>query len=201
MLDRQLDAHNEAGCERIFEDHASGAAPERPNLNARLDQLREGDVLVVLDLDRLGRRAGELTSLIDELDRRGVGSRAQLAHGHHHADRPGLSEHPGSGRRPYHVSQGLEPPRNPGQFRNGANVIRWRVLEGVKAARARGRKGGRPRIVTVEKLRYAQSLMADRLRSIPDICSDLGDLPTSTLYHYPGVDGTLKDPRRRLLEA
>ena len=76
ILDRQLDALNSAGCERVFEDHASGAAPERPNLAACLDYLRRGDVLVVLDLDRLGRRASELITLIDELDQRGVGFRA-----------------------------------------------------------------------------------------------------------------------------
>ena len=76
MLDRQLDALNKAGCERIFVDHASGAASERPNLTAGLDYLREGDVLVILDLDRLGRRAGGLITLIDELDQRGVGFRA-----------------------------------------------------------------------------------------------------------------------------
>lgn len=45
------------------------------------------------------------------------------------------------------------------------NVIRQRVLEGVKAARARGRKGGRPRIMTVDKLRYARHLMADQSRA------------------------------------
>ena len=76
VLDRQLDALSAAGCERVFEDHASGAAPDRPNLTACLDYLRRGDVLVVLDLDRLGRRAGELITLIDELDQRGVGFRA-----------------------------------------------------------------------------------------------------------------------------
>ena len=76
VLDRQLDALNAAGCERVFEDHASGAAPDRPSLAACLDYLRRGDVLVVLDLDRLGRRAGELISLIDELDQRGIGFRA-----------------------------------------------------------------------------------------------------------------------------
>ena len=64
-----------ADCERIFEDHASGAAADRPNLAACLDYLHEGDVLVVLGLDRLVRRAGELVTLIDELDQRGVGSR------------------------------------------------------------------------------------------------------------------------------
>ena len=67
------------------------------------------------------------------------------------------------------------------------------------AARARGRKGGRPRVMTPEKLRYAQNLMSDRTRSIPDICRELGDLPTSTLYHYLHADGALKDPGRRLL--
>lgn len=55
VLDRQRDALNAAGCERVFEDHASGAKSNRPNLAACLDYLRHGDILVVLDLDRLGR--------------------------------------------------------------------------------------------------------------------------------------------------
>ena len=59
-----------------FEDRASGAASDRPNLAACLDYLRQGDVFVVLDLDRLGRRVGELIALIDDLDHRGVGFRA-----------------------------------------------------------------------------------------------------------------------------
>ena len=55
ILDRQLDALHAAGCERVFEAHASGATFNRPGLTARLDYLRRGDVPVVLDLDRLGR--------------------------------------------------------------------------------------------------------------------------------------------------
>ena len=62
------------------------------------------------------------------------------------------------------------------------NLIRQRVKEGILAARARGRKGGRPRIMTVGKLRYAQHLMTDRSRSIPAVCRELGDIPSSTLY-------------------
>ena len=81
------------------------------------------------------------------------------------------------------------------------NVIRQRIREGVKAARARGRKGGRPRVMTPEKLRYAQSLMADQTRSIPDICRELGRIPVSTLYHYLHANGTLKEPGIRLLGA
>jgi hypothetical protein len=53
--------------------------------------------------------------------------------------------------------------------------------------------------MTAEKLRYAQHLMADRTRSIPAICRELGDMPTSTLYHYLHADGSLKAPGHKLL--
>ena len=184
VLDRQLDALNDAGCERVFEDHASGATSERPTLAACLDYLRRGDVLVVLDLDRLGRLAGELITLIDELGERGIGFRA--------LNSPMDTTTP-AGRAFLQIQAAFAEMER--------NVIRQRVREGVKAARARGRKGGRPRIMTAEKLRYAQSLMADRDRSIPEICRELGDLPTSTLYHYLHADGTLKHPGQRLLAS
>ena len=61
------------------------------------------------------------------------------------------------------------------------NLIRQRVKEGILAARARGRNGGRPRVMTVDKLRYAQHLMADRSRGIPAICRELGGISSSTL--------------------
>ena len=66
VTDRQLDALRAAGCKRVFEDRISGAkqADERPGLTDCLDWLREGDVLVVLDLDRLGRGSG-VTDRVD----------------------------------------------------------------------------------------------------------------------------------------
>jgi DNA invertase Pin-like site-specific DNA recombinase len=67
LLDRQLDALNEAGCTKIFTDMASGSHSNRPGLSDCLDYLRPHDVLVVLDLDRLGRLASELVALIDDL--------------------------------------------------------------------------------------------------------------------------------------
>ena len=127
VLDRQLDALNAAGCERVFEDRASGAASDRPKLAACLDYLRQGDVLVVLDLDRLGRRAGELISLIDELDHRGIGFRA--------LNSPMDTTEP-AGRAFLQIQAAFAEMER--------NVIRQRIREGVKAARARGRKGGRP---------------------------------------------------------
>ena len=162
----------------------SGAASDRPQLAACLDYLREGDVLVVLDLDRLGRKAGELINLIDELDHRGIAFRALGS--------PMDTTTP-AGRAFLQISAAFAEMER--------NVIRQRVLEGVKAARARGRKGGRPRIVTAAKLRYAQNLMADATRSIPSVCRELGDISSSTLYHYVHADGTLKDPGRLLLQS
>ena len=74
--DRQLDALNAAGLERVFENHVFRRRVRAPK-PGRLPRLpAEGDVLVDLDLGRLGRRAGDLTGLIDELDQRGVGFRA-----------------------------------------------------------------------------------------------------------------------------
>ena len=151
----------------MFEDRASGAAADRPNLAACLDYLRRGDVLVVLDLDRLG-----------------VGFRA--------INSPMDTTTP-AGRAFLQIQAAFAEMER--------NVIRQRVREGVTAARARGRKGGRPRIMTPEKLRCDQNLMTDRARSIPDICRELGDIPSSTLYHYLYADGTLKGPGQRLIAA
>ena len=183
MLDRQLDALKEAGCERIFQDRASGAGRGRAQLAACLDYLRKGDVLVVLDLDRLGRQAAELITLIDELEKKGIGFRALNS---------AMDTSTPAGRAFMQIQAAFAETER--------NVIRQRIREGMKAARARGRKGGRPRVMTPEKLRYAQHLMVDPKRSIPEICGELGDTPASTLYHYLRVDGTLKSPRLRFLE-
>ena len=182
VLDRQLDALRAAGCERIFDDRGSGASTERPGLKECLGYLRRGDVLVVLDLDRLGRLAGELIRLLDELQANGVGFRALNA---------AFDTTTPAGRAFLQIQAAFAEMER--------NVIRQRVREGVAAARARGRKGGRPRLITPERLRYAQHLMADRSRSIPAICRELGGVPASTLYHYLHADGTLKAPGVELL--
>jgi DNA invertase Pin-like site-specific DNA recombinase len=184
LLDRQLDALNAAGCERIFEDRASGAQGDRPGLAACLDFLRRGDVLVVLDLDRLGRLAGELIALIDRLEGRGIAFRALNA--------PMDTTTP-TGRAFLQIQAAFAEMER--------NIIRQRVNEGLAAARARGRNGGRPRVMTADKLRYARHLMADRTRSIPEICRELGGLRPSTLYHYLQADGELKAAGRELLEG
>jgi DNA invertase Pin-like site-specific DNA recombinase len=182
VFDRQLDALKAAGCDRIFDDRGSGASTDRPGLKECLGYLRRGDVFVVLDLDRLGRLAGELIRLVDELQVRGVGFRALNA---------AFDTTTPAGRAFLQIQAAFAEMER--------NVIRQRVKEGVAAARARGRKGGRPRRMTPERLRYAQHLMVDRSRSIPSICRELGGVPASTLYHYLHADGTLKAPGIELL--
>ena len=184
VFDRQVDALRAAGCERLYDDRGSGASADRPGLKACLDYLRTGDVLVVLDLDRLGRRAGELIRLVDELEGRGVGFRALNA---------AFDTTTPAGRAFLQIQAAFAEMER--------NLIRQRIAEGIAAARARGRKGGRPRVMTPGKLRYAQHLMADRTRGIPAICRELGEMPASAFYHYLHADGSLKAPGRKLLGA
>ena len=144
----------------MFEDHASGAASERPNLTACLDYLRQGDVLVVLDLDRLGRRAGEPITLIDELDQRGIGFRA--------LNSPMDTTTP-AGRAFLQLQAAFAEMER--------NVIRQRVREGVKAARARGRKGGRPLHWVGSTAAIAALLAAD---ADPNAKTDDGQIPADS---------------------
>lgn len=135
-LRRQTEALRAAGCERVFEDRASGADPDRPELAACLDHLRAGDVLVGLDLDRPGHCAPDLIALIDGHASRGVGFKA--------LDSPMDTATP-AGRAFLEIQRAFAA--------TDRGVIRQRVLEGVSAPRPRSRKGGRPRIVTADKLR------------------------------------------------
>ncbi len=171
VLDRQPDALNAAGCERIFDDRGTGASTNRPGLKACLDYLRKSDVLVVLDLDCLGRLAGESIRLMDALEARNVGFRALNA---------SFDTTTPMGRAFLQIQAAF--------VEMERNVIRQRVKEGIAAARVSGWKGGRPRLTTPEQLHYAQHLMADRERSIPAVCRELGDVPASTLCHYLHAD-------------
>ena len=184
VLDRQIDALTNAGCEKIFDDRLSGVQADRPGLNACLGYLRAGDVLTVLDLDRLGRRARDLIGMIEDLEKKGVAFKA--------LNSPMDTTTP-AGRAFLQIQAAFAEMER--------NLIRQRVNEGLTAARARGRQGGRPRVMTPERLRFAQHLMADKTRTIPQICRELGDIPSSTLYHYVHADGTLKDPGQRLLAS
>lgn len=132
----QLDALQRVGCERTFEDTASGAASSRPHLDACLDISASGDTLVVWRLDRLGRSLRHLIDVVAELERRAVGFRSLTE---------GIDTTTAAGRMTFHVFGALA------EFER--DLIRERTMAGLEAARARGRKGGRPASMTEESWR------------------------------------------------
>lgn len=166
----QLDAFKNYGVadKLIFTDKMSGAKEDRPGLDACLEELRHGDVLLVWRLDRLGRSVRHLVTLIEDLRERGVGFRS-ICDG-------AIDTTTASGELVFNIFSALA------QFER--RLIQERTKAGLAAARARGRLGGRPK-VTVEnrKVRLAQSLYRDRSMEISDICSSLG-ISRTTLYRY-----------------
>jgi len=162
----QHDALAAAGCVRVFTDRASGALDERVELARVLDHAREGDTVVVWRLDRLGRSRRHLVDTITELEHRGVGFRS-------------LSESidtttPG-GKLVFHIFAALA------EFER--DLIRERTRAGLEAARARGRNGGRPSVMTAEKLRAARELYEAREHTTAQIARVLG-VSRATLYRH-----------------
>ncbi len=154
----QLDALEQAGCVRVFTDHASGSRVDRPQLVAVLDQLRAGDTLVVWRLDRLGRSLRHLIDTVTALDERGVGFRSVTE---------AIDTTTPGGRLVFHLFGALA------EFER--QLIRDRTLAGLAAARARGRVGGRPRSMTAAKLRVAVAMRAqDPPVSLGVIARELG---------------------------
>jgi DNA invertase Pin-like site-specific DNA recombinase len=131
-----------AGCARLFKDTASGAKADRPGLTAALSYAREGDVLVVWKLDRLGRALPHLIETVTTLEARGIGFRSLTE---------AIDTTTSGGRLIFHILGAL------GQFER--DLIRERTRAGLIAAASRGRRGGRRPVITAEKLHRARMLI------------------------------------------
>jgi DNA invertase Pin-like site-specific DNA recombinase len=142
----QLDALAAAGCTKVFEDRASGVRADRPGLSNALDYARDGDVLIVWKLDRLGRSLTHLIETVTALEKRGVGFRSITE---------AINTTTPGGRLVFHLFGAL------GQFER--DLLRERTRAGLAAAEARGRKGGRRPVVTAEKLRRAREIIGKGL--------------------------------------
>ena len=138
----QLDALAAAGCAKVFEDHASGARADRAGLRQAIEYAREGDMLIVWKLDRLGRSLQHLIETVTALERRGVGFRSITE---------AIDTTTSGGRLVFHLFGAL------GQFEK--DLIQERTRAGLAAAAARGRKGGRKPVVTAEKLERARAII------------------------------------------
>ena len=165
-LDLQSDALKAAGCEKIFKEIASGAKDERQELAQAVEFARAGDVLTVWKLDRLGRSLKHLIETVNELHAKGVGF-ASL--------QENIDTTTTSGKLIFHIFGALA------EFER--EIIRERTNAGLKAARARGRTGGRPKKLTPEKIEIAKAMMSDPKINIKTICRTL-DISPKTLYRY-----------------
>jgi DNA invertase Pin-like site-specific DNA recombinase len=165
-LDLQKDALTRAGCEKILEDHQSGAKAERPGLKSVLQYAREGDTLVVWRLDRLSRSLKDLIEMVSQLESRGIGLKSL---------HESLDTSSSSGKLIFHIFGALA------EFER--NLIRERTQAGLQAARARGRKGGRPKALNADKRALAVQLYGDRKHTVKQICQMMG-ISKPTLYKY-----------------
>jgi len=162
----QRDALQAAGCERLFEETASGARRERPELQAALAFMRAGDSLVVWKLDRLARSTRQLLETVELLEQRGIGLKILTQN---------IDTASAGGRLIFTVFSAIA------EFER--EIIRERTRAGLEAARARGRQGGRPRALSEKDLKQARALLADPDITVAEVARRLGVGP-STLYRY-----------------
>jgi len=166
QLGAQEDALRQAGCERIYTDKVSGTRADRPGLAQALDVLRKGDSLVVWKLDRLGRSLSHLVQLVNDLKDQGIGFKSLQEN---------IDTTSGVGKLVFHLFASLA------EFER--DLIRERTQAGLVAARARGKKGGRPKVMDAKKVTLAQAMYRDKQNSVKDICTTLG-IGKTTLYRY-----------------
>jgi DNA invertase Pin-like site-specific DNA recombinase len=165
-LNLQRDALQKIGCKKIFTDTASGAKAERKGLDEVVEYVREGDTLVVWRLDRLGRSLKHLIETITNLNNRKIGFKSIQEN---------IDTTTSGGKLVFHIFGALA------EFER--DIIRERTQAGLQAARARGRKGGRPKALTPKKAQMVQDLYRNKENSIDEICKTL-NISRTTLYRY-----------------
>lgn len=168
-LNMQVMALEDAGCEKIYEEVVSGAKADRPILNNLIRQLRPNDVLVIWKLDRLGRSLKDLIILVQQLMESNIGLCS--------LNDP-IDTTTSQGRLIFNIFASLA------EFER--DVIRERTQAGLNAARARGRKGGRPRGLSKASEATAcaaETLYKEKKLSVIEICKKLS-ISKSTLYKY-----------------
>ncbi|HSW60546.1 MAG TPA: recombinase family protein [bacterium] len=167
-LDLQTKELEKCGCVKIFKDKISGVKSERPGLENCLKNLSHGDILVVWRLDRLGRSLKDLVSIVSELKDRGIKFKS-LRDGT-------IDTTTASGELIFNIFASLA------QFER--DLIIERTNAGLKAARARGKTGGRPRLDQNDpRIAAAKRLHADKTIPISDIMKTL-NISKATLYRF-----------------
>ena len=184
--DLQRDALIEIGveAERLYADQASGKRDDRPGLEACLKALREGDVLAIWKLDRLGRDLRHLVNTVHDLTKRGVGLKVLTGQG------ANIDTTTANGRLVFGIFAALA------EFER--ELIIERTKAGLASARARGRSGGRKPKMTAAKLRLAQAAMGKPETKVSDLCTELG-ITRQTLYRHVDPKGQFRPDALKIL--
>jgi DNA invertase Pin-like site-specific DNA recombinase len=184
--DLQRDALIEVGVEveRLYADQASGKRDDRPGLEACLKALREGDILAIWKLDRLGRDLRHLVNTVHDLTKRGVGLKVLTGQG------ANIDTTTANGRLVFGIFAALA------EFER--ELIIERTKAGLASARARGRSGGRKPKMTPAKLRLAQAAMGQPGTKVSDLCFELG-VTRQTLYRHVDPKGVFRPDALKLL--
>lgn len=160
-LDGQIDTLKEYGCERIFSEKVSGRKVKRTELDKCLDYLREGDVLVIYKLDRLGRTTKQLIELAQWLETNDI--ELQIID-------MNINTKDAMGKMFFTMMSAFAELE--------ANLLSERTKKGLEAARARGRKGGRPK-VSDDKRRMVKFLYDEQQLTGEEIAERTGVSRTS----------------------
>lgn len=185
--DLQRDALLAAGVEpdALYEDKASGKKDDRPQLAACLKAIRAGDTLLVWKLDRLGRDLRHLVNIVHDLTERGIGLKVLTGQG------AAIDTTTASGKLVFGIFAALA------EYER--ELISERTTAGLAAARARGRKGGRPFKMTPAKVRLAAASMGQPGTNVSDLCKELG-ITRQTLYRHVSPTGELRDDGHKILD-
>ncbi|TPF92576.1 DNA invertase [Bifidobacterium sp. UTBIF-68] len=168
--DLQRDALEKAGCDRLFVDTASGAKAHRPELDRMMELLREGDVVVVWRLDRLGRSVQNLVELMNRFQEMGVGFVSL---------NEAIDTTTPGGILVFNIFAALA------QFER--DLIRERTNAGLEAARARGRRGGRPAKLDAKQVAEIRRLYDSKTVTVNQIAAMMG-VGRATVYRALGRD-------------
>ena len=166
----QVDALNEAGCEKIFTEKISGADKKRRKLQEALEYMRKGDTLVVWKLSRLARSLTQIITTVQDLEKRQIGLKIITQN---------IDTSTPEGRLFFHMNAAFD------QFQR--EIIVENTKAGLKTARKNGRIGGRPTSMTNDKIRTAQSMLKDteNYPFISDIIKNLEVGRTTFYRHFP----------------
>lgn len=164
-LDRQLDLLIAAGAEEVVQEKITGTKADRPELNRLLDKLRKGDLILITDLTRLGRSTKDLFNLVEQIEKKGANIKSLKENW--------IDTTTPQGKLLFTMFAGIS------QFER--DLISQRTKEGLAAARARGRKGGRRPKLNDSKKKAMYELYNQKRTMVKDLCN-MFDVSKPTLY-------------------